>query len=412
MGVILKGAILIDVQNSRVIRDHAVLIEGNKIVKICKQILEVDSKQHTVLDLNGKCLIPGIINLHQHYIYKRTFGPLWSQFKLPIPVLTVRAVKNALGELKQGITTARELGSVHNIAFSLKHLINHKYILGPRLFIAGQPLAITGSHASTLSQCVDGIEEFRKWTRERVKYVDWVKTFASFDPVETGREYARPEISKEEIQVICEEAHKAGKKVAAHAVGTQAIRNAVEGGVDTIEHGIYLNRELANMMRDNGTALVPTLTAYTETLNPHHNRGKKWIALHAPLVEPSQRGLLAALEAGVKIGMGLDSLGELGKEAILMQKVTGLSAIEILKIFTLNGAEILGLGTELGSIEEGKIADLVILDKNPLEDLANIESVNTVIKDGEVLPVDKINLSTRFESAEYHSLIPELLEAF
>jgi imidazolonepropionase-like amidohydrolase len=108
-------------------------------------------------------------------IYKRTYGALWSQFKLPIPVLTIRALKNAMAEFKQGITTTRILGSVHNIDISLKYLFKNKYVVSPRLFISGQPLVATGSHAATLSQSVDGLDEFRKWTRERVQYVDWVK---------------------------------------------------------------------------------------------------------------------------------------------------------------------------------------------------------------------------------------------
>jgi imidazolonepropionase-like amidohydrolase len=212
------------------------------------------------------------------------------------------------------------------------------------------------------------------------------------------------------MQVICEEAHNAGKKVAVHAIGTKAIRNSIETGVDTIEHGVYLNEELALLMKEKGISLIPTLTAFTETLNPLYKRGERWIQLHAPLVEPNQKGLEIAHKVGVHIGMGLDSLGDLGKEVALMQKITGLNGIEIIKICTYNGAKILGIEKDLGSIEIGKIADLVILDDNPIEDITNIESTNTVIKEGDVYPVNEIAINTNYESEEYNSLIPELLK--
>jgi imidazolonepropionase-like amidohydrolase len=412
MSLFIKDAVIIDVKEGKSIKDYSILVEKDKISRIAPSstFKREEFQKHRTIDGTGKYLIPGFINLHQHFIYKRTYGPLWEQFKLPIPVLTTRAVKNALAELKDGITTTRELGSTHGINQCLKYMIQHKFILGPRIFSAGQPLAITGGHARALSQSIDGVDEARKWTRERVQYVDWVKVFSSYDPFySTGGELARPEFEKEELEIIAHEAHKAGKKVAAHAVGSQSIRNVIESGIDTIEHGIYLNRELAKMMKANGTVLVPTLTAVSQTLNPIYNRGAKWIELHGAVFEPQKKSFQIALEEGVKIGMGLDSLGNILEEACLMRDVGQLKPGEILKIFTLNGAEILGVANILGSIAENKIADLVLLNADPLANIENIGNISFIIKEGRDLRPEEVTLSTEYESEHYHSLIPELL---
>ncbi len=413
MALAVRNARIIDGQGVRPKESHSILIEGEKISCIAPDSHLPSEKLlgHEVIDATGKSVIPGIINMHQHFIFKRTYGPLWYQFKLPVPVLTTRAIKNALAELKSGITTVRELGSVAGINQCLKYMIEHKFILGPRIFSAGQPLGITGSHAKAIAQPVNGVHEARRWVRERVQYVDWVKVFASFDPFDFGgEEYARPEFEIEELKVMADEAHKAGKKIAAHAVGSKAIRNAVEAGVDTIEHGIYLNKELARIMKERNIVLIPTLTAYTQTLNPTYARGDKWIELHAAVIEPHKKSFKLALEEGVKIGMGLDSLGDLKEEVRLWRDAGGMDANEIIKICTRDNAEILGVEETLGTIEEGKIADLVILDENPLEDIENIEKISYIIKEGRPYKPEEITLWTQYENEEYNSLIPELIE--
>lgn len=411
MDVLVHDVRVIDGQGNKPKENHSVLIEGKKIARIAPatQFSEAEREGLKVIEATGKSIIPGIIDMHQHFIFKRTYGSLWHQFRLPVPVLTTRAIKNALAELKSGITTVRELGSVAGINQCLKHMIEHEFILGPRVFSAGQPIGITGGHAATITQAVDGEDEARRCVRERVQYVDWIKVIASYDPYDFGTdEYARPEFDMAELMVMAHEAHKAGKKISAHANGRSAIRNAVEAGVDTIEHGIYLDKELAKEMKDKDIALIPTLTAYSQTLNPIYSRGEEWIRLHSAVIDDHKKSFKIALEEGVRLGMGLDSLGDLKEEMTFWKEIGGMDVNQIIKICTKGNAELLGVEDELGTVEVGKTADIVILDGNPVEDLDCIERISYVIKGGQVFKPEDIVLWTKYENEEYNSLIPDL----
>src|SRR5690625_4722539 len=145
---LLKNINIVDVTKGNLIENQDLLIEDNKILNYYNSTKSdnIIESEYKVYDFSGKFLIPGIINLHQHYTYKSTYGPMKKQFKLPVPTLTIRALKNALSELKQGITTARVMGSISDIDRSLKYLFKYKYIIGPNLFISGTPLVATGSH--------------------------------------------------------------------------------------------------------------------------------------------------------------------------------------------------------------------------------------------------------------------------
>jgi imidazolonepropionase-like amidohydrolase len=412
MGILIDNAKIIDGSGTKPKENYCILVENSKISLICSSSDLPDEKRagHDVIDGSRKTAVPGFIDMHQHFIFKRTYGPLWYQFNLPIPVLATRAIKNALAELKSGITSVRELGAVGGINDCLKHMIENGFILGPRIFSAGQPIGITGGHASAITETVNGEDEARKCARKRVQYTDWIKVIASYDPFDFGTdEYARPELDSAEIRVIAHEAHKAYKKITAHANGRIALRNAIEAGVDTIEHGIYLDKKLAKQMKERNIALIPTLTAYTQTLNPIYSRGGEWIRLHEAVIENHKRSFKIALDEGVKLGMGLDSLGDLKEEMTLWKEIGGLEVGQIISACTKVNAELLGVEDKLGTLEEGKIADIVLLDGNPIEDIGCIENVSVVIKEGRAYRPEEITLWTDYENKDYNSLIPELL---
>ena len=414
MGLILNGGTLLDVINGKVLFNTMIFIEGNKISRIASVDDKLDTMGYEVVDLAGKYLMPGIVNMHQHFLYKRTYGSAFEQLKLPIPVLTIRALKNAISELRMGITTVRTLGDMHDIDFCLKHIFEKKYQPGPRMRISGRPLAITGSHIiPEFARWVDGVEEFRKWARYTAMRYDWVKVFANDEggtPRKDTGELAYPEASYEELKVVCDEAHNMGKRVATHTKGTLAIQNVIDAGVDTVEHGAYMTREQARQMKDKGIFYCPTITALTETLNPIYNRGIKWVYEHELFLPFARQALENAAAEGVTIIMGLDSLGVLGQEAMYNLKYTGFSPMEILKIFTYNGAMALGLENDIGSIEEGKVADIAVLNSNPISEITNIEDVYMVVKDGEPMKVEDINLKLDFETKDYNTMISELFK--
>ena len=412
MTILLKNCNIIDVKNKTILKNYFILIENNIISEVSNDVKLVEKNfgnYEKVYDLNNNYLIPGIINMHQHYLYKKTFGSMNKQLKLPIPILAIRAMRNAISELREGITTARIVGSLYNIDLSLKYLFERNVFVGPTLFISGQALGITGSHVKFLTQCGDGERDFRKMTRERVQYVDWVKVFATHAPLPAPI-FARPEMSLDELKVVTEEAHNAGKRVAAHAKGEIPLKNVIEAGVDTIEHGIHLTKNLAIEMARKNISLIPTLTAVTEWQDPAYNRGADEVKLHQLDIKPSQRSFKNAVEAGVRIGMGLDSLGILSKEVLLMKEISNFSNLDILEICTLNGARILGVDKSIGSIEKGKIADIVVLNKNPEQDLSNIKNINFIIKKGKVYTPDQINLLIRHEDSEYNTYFEDLFD--
>lgn len=364
------------------------------------------------LDGTGLFMIPGIIDAHTHLTFRQTYGPMKPQLQhLPPAILGVRAARAAIQYLRQGVTTVRDLGGRHDVARDIAKLVEHGYLPGPRILTAGSPLSVSGGHSITAELRVDGPYEARKAGREWAAKYDWVKIFASYDPINNpGGELARPEFRQDEIQAIAEEAHNVGKRVAAHCNGTAALRNCIRGGVDTIEHGIYLNEELADEMIERSMTLVPTLSCYRQNTNPRFGRGGAWGDRLAAMLESHALSYEVAVHQGVHIALGLDSIGDLGEELQLLKDLGHLSEHELLRIATLHGAEALDLSSQIGSVEEGKQADLLLVGTDPQLDLReSLQDIRYVIKDGRPLRPAEICLSLEEETVNYNSLVPATL---
>ncbi len=413
MEKILTNLVLLDVINKKEIKNASIFIDGGKISKISGKNVEKRKPEYETIDLGGRYVMPGLINTHQHLMYKRTYGNLWKQMNLGAPALTVRSLKNALAELRMGITTIRSCGDLYDIDYTLKYMFQSKYLIGPRIITCGRPLAITGSHVPPVfAQYADGIDEFVKLSRQRAARYEWVKIFASYGlekPYVNG-EYARPEITLPELKAACDAVHAAQKKVAVHCSGSAPLEIAIAAGVDTIEHGSAMTKPQAGMMVEKKIAYTPTMTALTETLNPIYDRGPKWIEDHKKGIPFSNSGLQNAVGAGVLITSGLDSLGVVGDEAVQLNEIGGMSKWDVLKAFTINGAHVLDLENEIGSLEVGKNADIAVLNSNPLADLMNLEDIYMVVKDGKCMKVEEVNLNYDFETRDYNSDIPQLYQ--
>jgi len=197
-----------------------------------------------------------------------------------------------------------------------------------------------------------------------------------------GSEHTRPEMSSEEIRAVFDEARRWGKKTACHVMGRTAIANVLEAGVDVLDHGVYLDEALAERMARAGTYFCPTLSAYDrQTMNPKFQRGEDWARAHSVLVEAHEKSFEVAVRAGVKIVNGTDTTGSYAEELELM-RAGGMSAMDTVLACTLNAAEALGMADCIGSIRAGMLADIVLLDANPLDDPYAIEQVYLVIKEG------------------------------
>ena len=350
-----------------------------------------------VIDATGQTIIPGLINMHDHLAMRDLIGnPIWV-VEAGVVELTLNAVRNSLTALRRGWTTIRDLGAPFGIGLKMRDLIAAGRLPGPRVVACGAPIVVTGGHGWPICLEADGPDAVRQAARQQLKEgADYIKVMASGDPhAMPGFEQTIPEMSLPEIRAAFEEAQLRGKPTATHCMGTIALANVLEAGVDTVEHGFYLNDELAERMARQGASLDPTLSSYgIQTINPKRQRGEKWNADHQVLLQPMRDAFEAALRNDVRIVVGTDTGGFFAEELALMREY-GMAPMATLVAATLNAAEAMKMGDRLGSIDEGKIADLVILGSDPLADPYAIEDVVWVIKDGVALRPDEIVLGDK-----------------
>ncbi len=350
-----------------------------------------------VIDATGQTIIPGLINMHDHLAMRDLIGnPIWV-VEAGVVELTLNAVRNSLTALRRGWTTIRDLGAPFGIGLKMRDLIAAGRLPGPRVVACGAPIVVTGGHGWPICLEADGPDAVRQAARQQLKEgADYIKVMASGDPhAMPGFEQTIPEMSLPEIRAAFEEAQLRGKPTATHCMGTIALANVLEAGVDTVEHGFYLNDELAERMARQGASLDPTLSSYgIQTVNPKRQRGEKWNADHQVLLQPMRDAFEAALRNDVRIVVGTDTGGFFAEELALMREY-GMAPMATLVAATLNAAEAMKMGDRLGSIDEGKIADLVILGSDPLADPYAIEDVVWVIKDGVALRPDEIVLGDK-----------------
>ncbi len=388
MPIVIENGTLIDATGAKPAPNGAVIIDGGVVKAVFKPGTTdrgAYPKEAEIINADGKWIMPGLINMHVHLM----MGHMRRRPRIIVEeatqnTLVFYAVKNALGSLARGWTTVRDMGGPFGIPMETRDLINRGVLPGPRVFACGQQIAVTGGHASYLSCEADGADAMRRAARLQLKNgADFVKVNASHDPEPMpGIEQTRPEMTLEEIQAAYDVARAHGKKTACHCMGSIALERVITAGVDIISHGYYLSDKLAEQMAQKGIFLDPTLSAYgRQTMNPELKRGEEWGKRHQTLVKPLEDSFRAAVAAGVRIVTGTDTAGRYVEDVQMMREL-GLDAMESLRACTKNGADALGIGDRLGTIEPGKIADVVVLGGDPLADPFNLEKVDTVIKDG------------------------------
>ena len=400
--VILKGGSIIDGIGDTPIDGYSILIEGKKIRSIEKNMEDLGAcASAREIDVGGKTIMLGLIDCHVHLYFNGDSDPKMS-FLSPLSIWAIKAACNAKKYIDAGFTTIRDLGSPEYIGVSVRNCIDSGIIAGPRILASGRPLGMTGGHGQSLppwveyreelSELVDGETEIRKAIRKQVAAgVDWIKIMATggmSDPVSIPD---IQEFSDEEIGVILNESMRAGKPVAAHAEGGDGIKAVIRAGVRSIEHGIMLDDVAIKEMMEKGIFLVPTLSA------PYRIREKGLDAgISEYVVEKNEKfvgfheiSFKKALDSGVKIVMGTDAgtpfnfHGENAYELELMIRY-GMEPIEALRSATKNAAELLMINT--GSIEVGKLADIIVVSGDPLEDITVLQNdIDLVIKEGEII---------------------------
>jgi imidazolonepropionase-like amidohydrolase len=389
---LIQDVTIIDGTGGEPVRRGAVAVEGERIVWVGPADQAPSFESSRVIEGRGRTLLPGLINCHVH-LCNDGAADLFQQVRSDsISISTLRGAVNAELSLDSGITTVRDCGAANEIAIELGKAIDQGLIPGPRVQAAGRVVTMTGGHGHFIGREADGPDEVRKAVRAEVKSgAQFIKVMATGGVLTPGVDPTQTTFQLEELQAAVEEAHKAGRRAASHAIGNRGIKNALNAGIDSVEHGFYLDDEAIELALKNGSFLVPTLIAVDQIVNNGAARGiPEWVVRKAESESGHHReSFVAAVKSGVRIAAGTDAgtpFNPHGDLALELEKMVefGLPPMLALVAATANAAELLRIRDDVGTIQAGKVADLVLVDGNPLQDMSVMRSPSLVIKSGRV----------------------------
>jgi imidazolonepropionase-like amidohydrolase len=400
--IVIRAGHLLDVKTGRMLADQAIVVEAGKIVSV-GAASSIPAQGATVIDLSQKTVLPGLIDAHTHL----TGDPRNSGYQslgVSVPREALTGAKNARVTLLAGFTTVRNVGAGGYTDVALRDAINAGDVPGPRMLVSGPALGITGGHCdnnllpfeyhATDDGVADGIAAVQQKVRQNIKYgADLIKVCATGGVMSRGDDPQASQYTLEEMKAIVADAHRLGRKVAAHAHGAQGILWASEAGVDSIEHGSYIDDAAIAVMKKNGTYLVPTLMAGQWLMdNAAQMQKPEWvIAKTKSVMSVARQNVQHAFASGVKVAFGTDAAvyphGLNAREFALMVKL-GMSSVAAIQAATVNAADLLGWSESVGSIEPGKWADVIAVDGDPTKDVTTLEHVHFVMKGGEVVKQD------------------------
>lgn len=398
---ILECERLVDTVNGRVLEDREVRVEGDRITEVGRSVEAAPEDERIEL---GTCL-PGLMDMHVHLDMQMSPGAYIKRFQANPADYALMAAYYADKTLMAGFTTVRNPGDSNNSTIALRNAIEAGYATGPRIFSAGKALGTTGGHADPTNGfrhdlmgspgpaegVLNGVEGARQAVRQRYKDgADFIKITATGGVLSLAKSGQNPQFTDVELVAVIETANDYGMHVAAHAHGTEGMKRAVKAGVRSVEHGTFMDDEVIELMKDNGTFYVPTILAGRFVADKAEIDGyfPDVVRPKAAAVGPQIQATFArAWEAGVTIAFGTDSgvspHGMNGMEFVYMVEA-GMPAMEAIRAATVNAARLLRVEDELGSIEPGRYADIVAVEGNPLDDIAELTDVDFVMKGGVV----------------------------
>lgn len=398
---LIHCGLLIDGKSKEASAQMTIVVEGNKITAVNKGFAQ-PKKEDKVIDLSKKTVMPGWIDLHVHLESETSKDAATRRYTQNEADIAFMSTVYAKRTLMSGFTSVRDLGG-SGVNISLRNAINQGLVVGPRVYTAGRTIATTGGHGDPTNAARKGLladplpsegvinspEEAREAVRQRYKDgADLIKITATGGVLSIARDASGPQFTDEELKGIVETAKDYGMHVAVHAIGVEGAKRAVRAGVTTIEHGSLMNEELADLMKKHGTYHIATITA-GESISDL----AKIPGYYHPLVTPKalnigpqdKAAFALAYKRGVKMAFGTDAgvfpHGENAREFGYMMEA-GMPAMETIQTATMTSATILGVADKLGSIEPGKLADIVAVDEDPLKNIRTMLKCSFVMKDG------------------------------
>jgi len=394
---LVRAGSLLDVKTGKLLDSQTLIVVGDTIQSIAPSAQVPVQPGDAVIDLSGLTVLPGLIDVHTHLTFNTNFDPYYTLTQTDAKE-AINGVVNARATLLAGITSVRNVGADGYTDVDLRDAINSGQVIGPHMQVSGPLIGITGGHCdddllpfrfhAAGDGVADGIAQVQHMVRQNIKYgADLIKICATGGVLSRGDDPQASQYTLEEMQAIVADAHRLGRRVAAHAHGAQGIFWATEAGVDSIEHGSYIDDAGIAAMKKHGTYLVPTL--YLEdwmvqngNLPPFSHQ--KMVAISAV----AKQNIKHAIDAGVKIAMGTDAAvyphGLNAHELDVYVNQLGMAPLAALQTATVNAADLMGWSAKTGSLEPGKWADIIAVEKNPIDDVRVLQDVKFVMKAGVV----------------------------
>jgi imidazolonepropionase-like amidohydrolase len=389
---------LLDVRSGQVARDAVILVEGDRIAEIGGTV----PAGVPVIDLSGLTVLPGLIDAHDHLLGNPKDLSPGAWLRMSGPEAAVWGVRNLQILLESGFTGVRDACETVGWAYgqiALRTGVERGLIRGPRIAAAGTCISLTGGHGDEdvlapdqalrrMPNIADSVDEVSSAVRRDIKYgADWIKLMATGGVADPISDFRVEELSEAQMARAVEVARRAGKRVMAHAEGTEGMKAAVRAGVDSIEHGTVMDDEGARLMAERGTWLVPTLFTFQHGAATAASLGAdpKSVAKMKAILPMQQKAFETALKHHVKIAFGLDDDAEYVAKEFGALVRGGMPPLEAIQAATVNAAELLGWTRDAGTIEKGKLADVVAVEGDPLADITILERVVFVMKGGEVI---------------------------
>jgi imidazolonepropionase-like amidohydrolase len=397
--VVVRAGHMLDVRTGKMLADQAVVIEGDKIVS-AGPTSSAQVAGATVVNLPNATLLPGLIDAHTHLTFN-TQDVGYQSLAISVPRAALIGAHNARITLEAGFTTVRNVGASGYSDVALRDAINAGDVPGPRMLVSGPALSITGGHCdnnllpfdyhASGDGVADGVEAVQHKVREVIKYgADLIKVCATGGVMSKGDYPNASQFTLEEMKAIVAEAHRLGRKVAAHAHGAEGVRWASEAGVDSVEHGHLMDDASVATLKKNGTYLVPTLYLVDwHRENAAKNNLPDYVRKKMDMVmAQGQSNAKKAFQAGVKIGFGTDAAvypHGLNAHEFAVYVRLGMTPLQAIQTATINDADLLGWSDKVGTIEPGRFADLIAVDDDPLQDITTLQRVKFVMKGGDVV---------------------------